>query len=190
MHGACWRSGNSRKSLAAAEALMVDFPENRDVLYLVAVNQRYLGRIAEALSTLLRFECLHPGYGRLYQERGHCHRAQGQIEAAIGAYQRAVTLNPALPASWKNLAVLCRSAGRTAEADNAANVAASLEHLPVAVVTANSLFAEGETHAAEQMVRRFLLQNPDHIEAMRLLARIGLHLEVFDDAEFLLENRA
>jgi tetratricopeptide (TPR) repeat protein len=176
------------QSLAAADALLLDVPENRDVLYLVAVNQRYLGRIPEALSTLLRFESLHPGYGRLYQERGHCHRAQGQIEAAIAAYQRAVTLNPALPASWKNLAVLCRSAGRTAEADNAANVAASLERLPVAVVTANSLFAEGDTHAAEQMVRRFLLQNPDHIEAMRLLARIGLHLEVFDDAEFLLEN--
>jgi tetratricopeptide (TPR) repeat protein len=176
------------QALAAAEGLLADFPENRDVLYLVAVSQRYLGRIPEALSTLVGFESLHPGYGRLYQERGHCYRAQGQIEAAIGAYQRAVTLNPALPASWKNLAVLCRSAARTAEADNAANVAASLERLPAAVVTANSLFAEGETHAAEQMVRRFLLQHPDHIEAMRLLARIGLHLEVFDDAEFLLEN--
>jgi tetratricopeptide (TPR) repeat protein len=176
------------QSLASAEALCVDFPENRDVLYLIAVNQRYLGRIPEALSTLVRFEGLHPGYGRLYQERGHCYRAQGQIEAAIAAYQRAVALNPALPASWKNLAVLCRSCGRLGEADNAANVAASLERLPVTVVTANSLFTEGETHAAEQMVRRFLLENPDHIEAMRLLARIGLHLEVFDDAEFLLEN--
>jgi tetratricopeptide (TPR) repeat protein len=176
------------QALAAAEALLADFPENRDLLYLVAVNQRYLGRIAEALSTLVRFEGLHPGYGRLYQERGHCYRAQGQIEAAIGAYQRAVTLNPALPASWKNLAVLCRSAARTAEADNAATVATSLERLPAAVVTTNNLFAEGEWHAAEQMVRRFLLQHPDHIEAMRLLARIGLHLEVFDDAEFLLES--
>jgi tetratricopeptide (TPR) repeat protein len=38
------------------------------------------------------------------------------------------------------------------------------------------------------MVRRHLLTHPDDIEAMRLLARIGVRLEIFDDAEFLLES--
>ncbi|HEY6453368.1 MAG TPA: sulfotransferase, partial [Steroidobacteraceae bacterium] len=37
-------------------------------------------------------------------------------------------------------------------------------------------------------VRRFLLTHADHIEGMRLLARIGVELEVLDDAEFLLES--
>jgi tetratricopeptide (TPR) repeat protein len=176
------------EALAAAEALLTDFPENRDVLYLIAVSQRYLGRLDEALGLLARFEHLHPDYGRLFQERGHCYRALGDAPAAIIAYQRAVDLNPALPASWKNLAALCHSTGRTAEAENAANVAASLEQLPPAVVTASSLFAEGETHAAEKMVRQFLQQHPTHIEGMRLLARIGMKLEILDDAEFLLES--
>ena len=175
-------------SLAAAAAVLAQAPENREVLYLIAVNQRYLNRIPEALATLGRIEDLHPGYGRLFQERGHCYRALGQAPAAITAYQTAVNLNPALPASWKALAALCKSAGRTSEADNAANVAASLDALPVPVVTANSLFAEGDTLLAEQMVRQFLLKNPAHIEAMRLLARIGIKLNVLDDAEFLLES--
>jgi tetratricopeptide (TPR) repeat protein len=176
------------QALGTAEALLAEFPENRDVLYLIAVSQRYLGRISDALTTLGRFENLHPDYGRLFQERGHCYRALGDVPAAITAYQHAVDRNPALPASWKNLAALCRSAGRTAEAENAANVAASLEQLPAAVVTANSLFAEGDTHAAEKIVRQFLQQFPAHIEGMRLLARIGMKLEVLDDAEFLLES--
>jgi tetratricopeptide (TPR) repeat protein len=175
-------------SLAAAEALLAEFPENRDILYLAAVNRRYLNRLPDALATLARFEELHPNYGRLFQERGHCYRALGEVPAAITAYRQAVALNPALPASWKALAALYRSSGRAAEAENAANVAASLERLPAPVVTASSLFAEGETHAAEQMVRRFLQQHPDHIEGMRLLARIGMKLEVLDDAEFLLES--
>ena len=64
------------QALAAAEALLVEFPENRDVLYLIAVNQRYLGRIPDALATLERFEILHADYGRLFQERGHCHRGR------------------------------------------------------------------------------------------------------------------
>jgi len=176
------------QALGMAEALLAEFPENRDVLYLIAVSQRYLGRIPDALTTLGRFENLHPDYGRLFQERGHCYRALGDAPAAISAYQRAVDRNPALPASWKALAALCRSAGRTAEAEHAANVAASLEKMPAPIVTAHSLFAEGDTQVAEKMLRQFLLQNPDDIEGMRLLARIGMKLEIFDDAEFLLES--
>ena len=65
-------------SLAIAEALLAEVPENRDVLYLMAVNQRYLGRVASALHVLARFEELHPDYGRLYQEFGHCYHAVGQ----------------------------------------------------------------------------------------------------------------
>ena len=176
------------QALAAAEALLAQYPENRDVLYLIAVNQRYLGRIRDALATLARFEGLHPDYGRLYQERGHCHRALGDAPSAIAAYRGAVDRNPALPASWKNLAALFRSSGRTAEAENAANVAASLERLPPAVVTANSLFAEGDTHGAEELIRRFLQEHPTHVEGMRLLARIGMKLAILDDAELLLES--
>ena len=43
--------------------------------YIVAVSQRYLQRIPDALSTLAQLERLHPDYSRLYQERGHCHVA-------------------------------------------------------------------------------------------------------------------
>jgi len=176
------------QALALADSLLKQVPENRDVLYLVAVNQRYMGRIQDALSTLANFEKLHPDYGRLYQERGHCYRGLGDNNAAITAYQTAVNLNSSLPASWKALVALYRASGRTAEANNAANVAATLDGLPVAVVTANSLFAEGSAQAAEQVIRPFLLDNPQHIEGMRLLARIGMHMGVLDDAEFLLQS--
>jgi len=176
------------QALALADSLLKQVPENRDVLYLIAVNQRYTGRIQDALATLAQFETLHPDYGRLFQERGHCYRGLGDNEAAIKAYQHAVNLNPSLPASWKALVALYRAAGRNAEANNAANVAATLDRLPVAVVTANSLFAEGSAQAAEQVIRPFLLENPQHVEGMRLLARIGMHMGVLDDAEFLLQN--
>jgi tetratricopeptide (TPR) repeat protein len=174
--------------LAAGEALLARVPENRDVFYLIAVSQRYLGRIADALRTLEQFEQLHPGYGRLFQERGHCLRAVGQNDAAIEAYGRAVALNGALPASWRALAELHRAAGRTEQADNADRFAKHMATLPTPVVAATSLFAEGETYAAEQLIRQFLLQHGDHIEGMRLLAQIGIKLDVLDDAEFLLDS--
>jgi tetratricopeptide (TPR) repeat protein len=175
-------------SLAAAQTLLREVPENRDVLYLVTVNQRYLGRIADALRTLLTFERIHPDYGRLFQERGHCYRAVGEVDAAIKAYQRAVALNGALPASWKALAELHGAAGNKAESEHAERFAKQIAGLPPAIVTATSMFAEGETYAAEQVVRQFLQQHGDHIEGMRLLAQIGMKLDVLDDAEFLLES--
>ena len=176
------------RTLAAAQAILAEVPENRDVLYLVAVSQRCLGRIADALRTLVRFEELHPDYGRLFQERGHCYRAVGETAAAIEAYQRAVTLNAALPASWKALQDLCRSAGRSAEAESAAHELAQLAKLPPPVVSASSMLAEGDVYGAERVVRQFLQTHGDHIEAMRLLAQIGMKLDILDDAEFLLES--
>ena len=45
---------------------------------------------------------------------------------------------------------------------------------------------DGDLEAAEPMIRAYLLQHGDHVEAMRLLARIGIARKVFDDAELLL----
>lgn len=176
------------QALTLAQALLSEVPENRDVLYLIAVSQRYLGRVADALTTLAHFETLHRDYGRLFQERGHCYRAVGETNAALEAYQQAVQRNPTLAASWKALTDLFRSVGREADAATAAKHAGKLANLPPAVVAATNLFAEGETYAAEQIVRQFLQKHGNHIEAMRLLAQIGMKLEIVDDAEFLLES--
>ncbi len=182
------KRGQFAEALSVAQALLAEVPENRDVLYLVAVSQRYIGRIADALRTLARFEAVHPDYGRLYQESGHCYRAVGEADAAIAAYEQAVARNHTLSASWSALRDLYAARGRRVDADNAAAHLAALAKLPAPVVHATNLFLEGELYAAEQLVRQFLRTHGDHIEAMRLLAQIGVKLEILDDAEFLLES--
>jgi tetratricopeptide (TPR) repeat protein len=174
-------------ALSAAEKLLAQVPENRDVLYMLAVSQRYLERIPDALATLARFEKLHPDYSRLYQERGHCYVALRSAQPAIEAFLRAVNLNPALPASWNALQILFRVTGQAADAEMAASHVATLAALPVEVVTASSMFADGEIYEAERIIRKFLLAHGNHIEAMRLLAKIGTKLDVLDDAELLLD---
>lgn len=176
------------RALADATRLLEEVPENRDVLYLVAVSQRYLGRIEDALATLQRFEKIHPGFGRLFQERGHCYRTSGEVALALEAYRRAVALNASLLASWKALAALHHACGQRGEAAAAAEQAMRLEQLPAPVLSASGLLAEGDIYVAERILRQFLLKHGDHVEAMRLLAQIGMQLDVLDDAEFLLES--
>ena len=172
---------------ASARALALRVPENRDVLYLIAVSLRYQRKIPEALATLERLEQLHPKFSRLYQERGHCYVAQRDAPRAIHAFVKGVHINPALPASWSLLEGLYRMTGQTEDAVMAAAHVATLKSLPPEVVSATSFFSDGELLPAENIARAYLLKHGNHIEAMRLLARIGIEREVFDDAELLLE---
>jgi tetratricopeptide (TPR) repeat protein len=174
-------------ALRAAEALAVNVPENRDVLYLIAVSRRFLGKIPEALAALERLEQLHPKFSRLYQERGHCYVTLREAPQAIDAFLTAVNINPALPASWGLLEGLYRMTGQPENARTAAAHVATLKDLPPEILTATGLFSDGDWLPAENMVRAYLLKHGNHVEGMRLLARIGIERGVLDDAEILLE---
>jgi len=174
-------------ALRAAEALAVEVPENRDVLYLIAVSLRLLRKIPEALAALERLEQLHPRFSRLYQERGHCYVALRDAPQAIDAFLKGVNINPALPASWGLLEGLYRMTGQPENARTAAAHIATLKDLPPEILTATGLFSDGDWLPAENMVRAYLLKHGNHVEGMRLLARIGMERNVWDDAEILLE---
>ena len=180
--------GEFAQALSAGQPLLREIPQNRDLLYMIAVSQRYLHRIPDALATLDVLERYHPAYSRLFQERGHCHVATRSAAPAITAFLRAVNLNPSLPASWNALQALFRMTGQGADADYAADQVAKLASLPPEIATAFSMFADGEIYDAERVVRQYLLTHGDHVEGMRLLAKIGVELDVLDDAEILLEN--
>lgn len=180
-------SGAHEPALAGATALLRDYPSNRDLLMIQAVSLRHLSRVAEALKTLARLEALQPRYSQLHQERGLCFVALKDGPRAIDALLRAVNINPALPMSWRMLAGVYKISGDLRNAETAAAHVATLAALPPEVVTATSLFADGELTPAEEMIRAYLLRHGDHPEAMRLLAKIGMARDVLDDAEVLLE---
>jgi tetratricopeptide (TPR) repeat protein len=174
------------EAVKAADALRTRYPENRDVLYLLALAQRQTRRIADALDTLADMERHHPGSSRLYQERGHCYVALKDASRAIEAYERAVQINPALSPSWSMLEGLYRMAGDEARLQRAAAHVARLKVMPPEVITATGMFCEGDLIASERLIRAFLLSQGDHVEGMRLLARIGIARDILDDAEVLL----
>ena len=180
------RGRRNLQALAASEALAARFPGNRDLLYLTALNLRHLNRIRDALRTLEQLEQHHPGYSRLFQERGYCYVALRDAPQAIAALLRGVNINPALPASWGMLERLYRMTGEANSAATAAAHLAFLRQLPAEVLEATSLFSDGDLTPAESVVRAYLMQHGDNIEAMRLLARIGIERDVLDDAEVLL----
>jgi len=179
-------AGRHNQALHGAQVLLGRYPENRDLLLIAAISLRHLMRIDEALATLERLDALKPGFSRLHQERGLCFVARKDAPQAIKCLLRAVEINPALPASWSMLAGLYRLTGDAASAAAASEQVATLNGLPPDVVTAISLFSDGDLAPAETIIRAFLLRHGNHPEAMRVLAKIGLARDVLDDAETLL----
>src|SRR5271168_4076502 len=90
------QEGRHAEALRDAEPILGDFPENRDLLLVVATSQRHLMRIPAALETLDRLEALQPRFSRMHQERGLCQVALKNAPAAIESLLRAVNINPAL----------------------------------------------------------------------------------------------
>jgi tetratricopeptide (TPR) repeat protein len=181
---------NARLADAAAicRTLLQAIPNNIDALYTLAVAQRMQRQMTAALSILDELNALDPSYGRAWQERGHCLRDLGKSDEAVAAYQKAVTHNGALAASWRQLSVFHAAAGRDAQANFAQSQFAFLSQLPPELQSVASFIQEGKIFKAEQLCRAFLQRNGHHVEAMRLLAEIGLKFNAYDEAEFLLES--
>jgi tetratricopeptide (TPR) repeat protein len=167
--------------------LLSQFPQNRGDLYLQAMSLRLVNHFDEALGVLDRLQQLHPRYSRLYEERGHCYAALSDAPKAIDAFWQAVNINAALPTSWQMLHTLYLGMGDEENAARIADRLATLRNLPAEIIEGGSLFADGEIVHAERVLRMYLAQHGEHIEAMRLLGRICIARGLRADAERLLE---
>jgi tetratricopeptide (TPR) repeat protein len=168
--------------------LLAEDKEDLEGLYMLSVCQRYLQKFKQALQTLKKIKVLYPDYGRTYQEEGHIYRHHQAVMPAIEAYNQAVLRNPALLACWQALAELYQQQANHTAAREMREQVQQLSALPIELLSVNSMIYEGKLYKAEQLCRNFLQKMPHHIEAMRLLANIGVKMQVLDDAEFLLES--
>lgn len=173
---------------AALTALRERPQDDVDALYLAAVCQRYLKEPQAALATLQRLHRLSPDHSRALQEEGHLYRSTGHWQNALMAYSRATQLNAALTASWRAQSEILKSQGHEHQAITVDEQLQRVEKLPKILVSATDLVAQGKLVKAEQICRTFLQKNPLNIDAMRLLAEIGIQLGVLEDAEFLLQS--
>ena len=176
------------EALTDLEAILSREPDNTDALYMSAVCRRYRREYDAALATIARLKALTPENGRAHQEEGHACRDAGRPAEALRAYASACRLNPALVASWRAQLRILNGQGRFREATQVKAQLDYLERLPKPLVAVMDLTSQGKLLKAEDLCRRFLQKVPHHVEAMRLLAEIGLRFGVLADAEFLLES--
>ena len=171
--------------------LLSESPKNGDMLYMLAVTQRYQKHYPEALETLKQLRSLAPDHSRAYQELGHVYRAINQTDAALNSYSQATLINPALESSFQAQIDILRVVGRADLGHRLAELEQQVEELqatPKVLIAVMDLIAQGKLVKAEKLCKAFMQKNPKHVEGMRLLADIAIRLGVLEDAEFLLES--
>ncbi|MEO1489546.1 MAG: sulfotransferase [Pseudomonadota bacterium] len=182
------QAGRFSDGLALALEVLAQHPDDGDAHYIAAIASRYLKRFTEAEAHLTELKAAKPEYGRGHQEEGHLALAIGDTSRALAAYARATRFNPALEASWRELARLLTQAGRTVEAQTAQAQRDRLQNLPRELVAVTHHLAEGRLLRAEEICRHYMRRHPRDVEGMRLLAKIGIEFGILEEAEFLLES--
>ena len=157
-----------------------------DYWYYLSLCSRYLEKYNEALVILNNVIKIDPSYARAYQEFGHNYFKLNNYKMSLKSYLRAVRYNPTLHASW--LGILGIKNVEQNIIDLATQNVLYLKNLPPELKSVSSFIYEGKYKKADHLCRDFLKNHPHHIEAMRLLAKIGKELHVYDDSEFLLES--
>ena len=158
----------------------------KDFYYLTSVCFRYLNEPKKALINLDKLIQIDPNYGRAYQEIGHTNILLKNKNKALKAYLRAVRHNPSLQSSW--LGILALESKNEELIKFVEQNVMYLKDLPPELKTVISFTHEGKLSRADRICREYLRDHPHDIEAMRLLANIGRDLNIYEDAEFLLES--
>ena len=159
-----------------------------ELLYLLAVAQRTKGLMSDATVTVRTLITTDPNHARAHQENGYLYLSRGDKPSAAGAFARATRLNPALLSSWQKLAPLYLELNNRARQEFATQKIDYLSKLPVEVRGARDLMYEGKLAVADTVCRRFLQKHKHNVEAMLLLAEVGIKLKLYHKAEFLLES--
>lgn len=171
-----------------AEAILKQVPAEINALYILSVALRLQGKPQNALITAEQLVNLTPEKAESHQELAMSLRALDRHPEALAAARAALALNNKLSACWKLVAQLLTRNGDEEGASEARRqfIKASSHHPDL--IKATDLVFEGRLAVAERLLRSYLKQSPLDINAMRLLAEVGMKLGVFRDAEVLLER--
>ena len=153
----------------------------------VALRRNGQHKAAEPLLRQILVEA--EGLVLAHHELGLALKGQGRLSEAIMSLETAVRLQPGLKTAWRDLYELRASQGDdVAAADAYRRSLGSQQGLDPLLTKVLDLMQAGRLGAAEGICREYLKRRPHDVDAIRLLAEIGITLGMLDEAIVLLER--
>jgi tetratricopeptide (TPR) repeat protein len=169
----------------AAEILRA-VPNHPEALLILGSAERRQGKTRQAYTTLERLARAQPRAAAVHAEFSLVLAELGHTEHAIAATRHALTLNPALPGIWRQMATLLTQADQQAAAQAAWGRHVEAAAQDPTLLRAADAMNSNRLPEAEHILRAHLAQHPTDVAALRMLAEIGTRFGRDADAEKIL----
>ena len=182
------QGGDAEMAERLCRDALEEFPDDTNFLCLSARALIKLGRQTDAEERLISAMALHPEFPRPHSIRGEMYLAQQNVDQAVEEFRRAIELGDDDSNTQVKLSKALVMQGDGDAAKAALDESMRLNPERKLLVKAFKLEASGEIREAETIYRDLLKQNPENVEAMRLLARIATKENQHRNAETLLKR--
>jgi len=170
-----------------AEALK-QAPDDLRLMMLHGFALRRLGEHDKAEPLLRAVLRADPSVDLVHHELGQALVGLGRLAEARISLERAVGLNPELVAAWRDLYEVHAAEGNDVAAAEAYRQSMRNKKLDPLLQKAIESVGQGRLGIAEAICREYLKRRPHDVDAIRLLAEIGLAVGLAAEAILLLER--
>ena len=177
------KAGNSVEAISLCTQGLQQEPGDVNIICLWARALMMAKEFNKAKEKIMMALNLAPNFATAHEVFGDLLMLEGQLEKSIAAYQHAQSLAP----DSTHLAPKISRAQQLTQtkSEDPSRVSPDLAFVKE-LEQAQQHKKEGQPGKAEQIYRTILRKNPNHAEAMRLLADIACSHNKYDDAELLL----
>ena len=177
---------------AAAEKMcsdaLLEFPEDPNFLCLSARALVMLGNHGRAEERVNNAMTLFPEFARPHVVRGELRLTQGRPDQAADDFRRAIELGDEDPNTRIKLSRALAMQGDREAASSAAQASLELDPMRQRLAEAFRLQNTGKEAEAEKTYRDVLKDDPNNVDALRLLASLATSTRRHKDAEILLKR--
>ena len=163
-------------------------PDDARLVMLHGFALRRAGDYTGAEPLLRRTLNLEPALDIAHRELGLALQGLGRLREARTSLEQAVSLNPKMTPAWRDLYEVRAAQGDDVGAADAYRNAMGNKELDPLLRKALEFVGKGRLGAAEGICREYLKRRPHDVDAIRLLAEVGIALGSTGEAILLLER--
>ena len=180
------RGGDAATAEQVCRKGLQEVPNDPNLLCLLGAALLQQDRPSQAERPLSKAVELYPGFSKGHEGLAEVFMLQGKLPAALECLQTASRLEPDSASIKLKLGKVLTGLGRNDDASSEFEASFKLTPFREDLVRGLQMQRMGNLREAEKIYRSVLLQDPDDVDALRLLAGLAMRAKHWGDAEVLL----
>ena len=162
--------GNYELAEKQLAEILINYPNDPNALRLSGVSSIDQGKPEIALIPLQKALKIAPDFSQAHEDLGTAWFLLGNLNKSEVCLKAALKLDPSKFSTWKSLGDLLSDQGKDEEANKAYEKALSTNTKYSDLTKAMTLVRKGQIGEAEKIYKQILTDDPNNVDALRLLA--------------------